>query len=516
MTLELTAEGLPVFPSTLWQLLAERAEKTPDRVILEDESGRFLTARQWSESASSVAAGLHAQGVKEGTPVSWQLPTTLESAVLMLALARLGAVQNPIIPILRQREVGFIVAQTGAELLITPGVWRNFDYAAMAGDIATEVGCATLTVERDRLPSGDPASLPPPPSGESRPVRHIYYSSGTTADPKGCQHTDASVMAASRGLFLQGLGADDVGTVNFPITHIGGICFVCVALHRACRVVFIEAFDPIASPLVLAERGATVLGSAVPFFHAYRDAQLRHGPEPLFPRLRNFSSGGAPKPPELYFELKELFGVPMLSSWGLTEFPIVTYSTHEDSDEDLSLTEGRVVPGVELRVVDSGGHEVAPGQEGELLVKGPQAITGYVDGRLDAAAFDGRGFLRTGDLGEVGPRGHVRITGRLKDVIIRNAENISAQEIEGVLYTHPKIGDVAVIGVPDPRTGERACAVVVLADGVSSLTLNELVDYCRAQRLATQKIPERLEIVDVLPRNAMGKILKQELRKTLA
>jgi acyl-CoA synthetase (AMP-forming)/AMP-acid ligase II len=291
---------------------------------------------------------------------------------------------------------------------------------------------------------------------------------------------------------------------------------MCVALHRACRVVLIEAFDPTASPLVLAERGATVLGSAVPFFHAYRDAQIRHGSEPLFPRLRNFSSGGAPTPPELYFELKELFGVPMLSSWGLTEFPIITYSTRQDSDEDLSLTEGRVVPGVQLRVVDSDGHDLGPGQEGELLVKGPQSITGYVDSRLDAGAFDSRGFLRTGDLGVVGPRGHVRITGRLKDVIIRNAENISAQEIEAVLYTHPKIADVAVIGVPDPRTGERACAVVVLADGVTSVTLAELVDYCRTQRLATQKIPERLEIVDTLPRNAMGKILKQDLRKTFA
>jgi cyclohexanecarboxylate-CoA ligase len=206
--------------------------------------------------------------------------------------------------------------------------------------------------------------------------------------------------------------------------------------------------------------------------------------------------------------------VPILSSWGLTEFPIITYSVPEDSDDDLAFTEGRVVPGVDLRVVAPNGEDLPPGTEGELVVKGPQSIVGYVDSKLDRDAFDREGFFRTGDLGVVGPRGHIRITGRLKDVIIRNAENISAQEIEGVIYKHPKVNDVAVVGVPDPRTGERACAVVVLAEGVESLTLAELGEYCRGQQLAVQKIPERLEIVDELPRNSMGKILKQELRAT--
>jgi acyl-CoA synthetase (AMP-forming)/AMP-acid ligase II len=434
--------------------------------------------------------------------------------VLLLALSRLGAVQNPIIPILRHREVSFITAQTKAELLITPSVWRNFDYAAMAGEIAAGQDLATMAIDRGQLPTGDPDTLPPPPTGEGNPVRFVYYSSGTTADPKGCRHTDASVMASARGSVMMGLDADDVVAMPAPYTHIGGNARTCAMLHRGFRVVFIEMFDRVKSPLELAAHGVTKLGSAVPFFHAYRDAQLRHGSEPLFPRLRAFNSGGAPKPPELYFELKELFGVPMLSSWGLTEFPIITYSVHEDSDEDLSLTEGRVVPGVDLRVVSPEGVDLPPGQEGELLARGPQSIVGYVDSRLDADAFDAQGFFRTGDLGVVGPRGHVRITGRLKDVIIRNAENISAQEIEGVLYTHPKVGDVAVIGVPDPRTGERACAVVVLAEGVETVTLAELVDYCRGHQLAVQKIPERLEIIDVLPRNSMGKILKQELRKT--
>ena len=509
----------PVYPGTLWELLAARARRQPDRVLLEDDRGGSLTAARWQAAAERVAAGLQARGVGPGTVVSWQLPTRLDAPILVMALARLGAVQNPIIPILRRREVGFIVGQTGARLLITPRVWRGFDYAAMAGEIAAEAGVQTLVLEDGAagggLPEGDPATLPPPPTGEGDPVRHIYYSSGSTADPKGARHTDTSVMNAATGTILgYEVGPDDCIPIPFPYTHIGGMAMTVVGLHTGARALLIETFDREQSPLVMAEKGGTILGSAVPFFHAYIDAQRRHGTEPLFTKLKAFASGGAPKPPELYYEMKELFGVGIVSSWGLTEFPIATVCTLDDSDEDLALTEGRMVPGVELRVVGTDGREVAAGEEGELRLRGPQMCRGYVDPALDADAVDEHGFFRTGDLGVVGPRGHVRITGRIKDIIIRNAENISAQEIENVLYTHPQVADVAVIGVPDARTGERACAVVVPADGAEPPSLADLARFCRDQQLANQKIPERLEIVAALPRNALGKILKQELRRT--
>jgi acyl-CoA synthetase (AMP-forming)/AMP-acid ligase II len=512
---ELTVADLPSFPPTLWELLARRAAVTPDRVLLEDESGRTMTAAEWRDAAEQVAAALFARGVTAGTTVSWQLPTTHEAAVLMLALARLGAVQNPIIPILRHREVTFIVGQTGARLLITPSVWRNFDYVALANEVAAEHGCETMVLDRGGLPVGDPSTLPPPPTGEGDPIRHIYYSSGTTAEPKGARHTDASLMACANGTVLNG-SSDDVMPLPYPYTHVGGFAITVSTLYVGSRLLMIEIFDPVNTPLLMAERGVTRLGSSLPFFIAYAEAQRRHGPDPLFPKLVSLSSGGAPKPPELFYEMKALFGVPILSSWGLTEFPIATGSYFDDSDEDLAATEGRAVPGVEIKIVGPEGDVLPAGQEGEVLVRGPQALKGYVDAALDAAAFDAEGFFRSGDLGVMGPRGHLRITGRTKDIIIRNAENLSALEIEGVVYTHPKVADVAVIGVPDPRTGERACAVVVLATGTDELTLTEVIEHCRAQALANQKIPERLEIIDELPRNPMGKILKQELRKRFA
>jgi acyl-CoA synthetase (AMP-forming)/AMP-acid ligase II len=509
------SERLPVYPSTIWQLLARAADDDPDRVLIEDDHDHSITTIEWMHRAEAVAVGLQDLGIRRDTVVSWQLPTSIDAFVLVMALSRLGAVQNPILPLLRRKEVSFIVNQTRSQLLITPNNWRNFDYASMSADVASDTGVGLLILDSDGLPEGDPADLPPLSREDGNAVRHIYYSSGSTADPKGVLHTDQSVMHAATGPILcYSITADDCIPIPFPCTHIGGMAMTIVALYTRCKLLLFDIFDAKTSPLVMSRKGGTLLGSAVPFFHAYLRAQRERGSEPLFPRVRSFVGGGAPTPPEMYYEMKELFGVSIVSSWGLTECPIASGGTLDDSDEDLAHTEGRLISGVTLRVVDIDGREVKPGEEGELRLKGPQGFKGYVDSSLNAGAFDELGFIRTGDLGIVGPRGHIKITGRIKDVIIRNAENISAQEIEDLLYEHPKVADVTVIGLPDPKTGERACAVVALAEGADSLSLAEIVDFCRQQNLTTQKIPEQLEIVDQVPRNAVGKVLKQELRST--
>ncbi len=160
---------LPAYPSTLWGLLAGRADRDPDRVLLEDDRDATLTAAEWVARAERVAAALLQMGIKEGTVVSWQLPTSIDSCLLVMALARIGAVQNPVIPLLRRREVGFIVNQIKAEVLITRRVWRNFDYEAMARDIADETGISVLVFDDEGLPEADPAPLPPPPTGDGDP-----------------------------------------------------------------------------------------------------------------------------------------------------------------------------------------------------------------------------------------------------------------------------------------------------------------------------------------------------------
>jgi acyl-CoA synthetase (AMP-forming)/AMP-acid ligase II len=439
----------------------------------------------------------------------------------MAALARLGAVQNPIIPILRDAEVGHIVGQVGADLVITPAVWRGFDHAAMARRIAEAHGARVLVVDHTgagpgdlALPRVDPSLLGPVEQSEGDEVRWVYYSSGTTSVPKGARHSDRSVMAGSNGMVEQvGVQTDDVFPLAYPITHIGGHTFVTTQLRVGCAVVLIEQFDAQRSPLVMAEHGATLLGSAVPFFHAYLEAQRVHGAERLFPRLRFGMSGGAPSPPELHQEVKRILGgAGVISGWGLTEFPIATEASPTDSDQVLAETVGRATRDVSIRVVGADGSDQPPGSEGELRLRGPQMFHGYVDPTLDAEAFDEQGWFATGDLGVVDADGLVRITGRIKDIIIRNAENISATAVENVLHLHPGIQDVAVVGIPDPRTGERCCAAVVAAAGQPALSLADIAAHCRAQGLADQRIPERLDVFESLPRNAMGKLLKQEIR----
>ena len=234
----------------------------------------------------------------------------------------------------------------------------------------------------------------------------------------------------------------------------------------------------------------------------------------LFPAARAFPGGGAPKPPQLHYDVKrELGGVGIVSGYGLTECPILAMNTVHDRDDHLANTEGSPTPGVEVRVVTLDGKAAAPGEEGEIRAKGPMLFRGYLDSSLDADAFDADGFFRTGDLGTQDAEGFLTITGRLKDVIIRKGENISAKEVEDLLFTSPAVADVAVVGVPDPASGERACAVLVPADPAAPPTLDDVAQFCTDAGLMRQKIPEQLEIVDALPRNATGKVLKHELRK---
>jgi acyl-CoA synthetase (AMP-forming)/AMP-acid ligase II len=500
----------------LWELVERRAAATPDDVMLVDEHGDELTFGQYHDAALRAAAGLADVGVTAGAVVSWQLPTRLASVTLVGALARLSAVQNPILPIYREREVGFAVRQTAASLLLVPPAWRGFDFPAMAEEISKDGGGVPVVVVIDRtLPEGDPSSLPPAPRpSDDPPVRWIFYTSGTTADPKGAQHTDGTILAAARGMTERLAVTDaDRNALAFPFTHIGGITWLFTSLMTGCSNILMEAFDPVATPEVLRRERVTLAGSGTPFHMAYLAAQRAEPDVRLFPEVRAFPGGGAPKPPQLHHDVKrELGGAGIVTGWGLTEAPILTMASVEDDDDELAETEGKAMPGVELRVVGIDGEPARPGGSGELRAKAPQLMKGYLDPSLDADAFDEDGWFRTGDLGCIDERGNVIITGRLKDVIIRHGENISAKEVEDLLYAHPKVADVAVIGLPDEKTGERCCAVVALADVGDPLSFDEMSAFLDRHGLRRQAVPEQLEIVEVVPRNPAGKIQKHDLR----
>ncbi|WP_328502652.1 AMP-binding protein [Streptomyces sp. NBC_00457] len=483
---------------TLWELVTRRAELTPDRpVLLQDD--RTLTFGELHDRAERVAAGLHGRGIRPGTVVAWQLPTRIETALLSFALARLGAVQSPVIPFYRDREVGFALRESKAEHFAVPGAWRGFDHAAMA----RRLGAKGIFEAYDDLPDGDPSALPASPA-DGTDVRWIYWTSGTTSDPKGVLHTDRSLIAGGACLaHALRPTSTDVGSIAFPYAHIGGPDYMVMLLLYGFPAMLFEQF---ALPDALEgyrKHGVTMAGGSTAFYSMFLAEQRKRPEEKLIPSLRLLAGGGAPKPPEVYHAVVREMGVQLTHGYGMTEVPMITMGAPDDTVENLATTEGRPPEGMEIRIVD-----------GEVRLRGEAVCRGYLDAAQTAEAFDGEGFLRTGDLGRLTDSGHLVLTGRLKDVIIRKGENISAKEIEDLLHRHPDVGDVAVIGLPDAERGERVCAVVEQPPGAGELTLEAVSSYLRAEGLSVHKLPERLEVVDALPRNeTLRKVLKYKLRE---
>ncbi|MFE3643616.1 class I adenylate-forming enzyme family protein [Streptomyces sp. NPDC059169] len=483
---------------TLWELIERRAALTPDRTALL-QGDRSLTFGELRDRCEHVAAGLHDRGVRPGTVVAWQLPTRIETVVLTGALARIGAVQSPLIPFYRDRETSFALRASKADFLAVPGVWRGFDHTEMAH----RIGARGVFEAYADLPEGDPSALPPPPA-EGTPVRWIYWTSGTTSDPKGVLHTDRSLIAGGSCLgHALHLTPDDVGSIAFPFAHIGGADYLVMLLLYGFPAVLFETFALPDALETYRRHGVTTAGGSTAFYTMFLAEQRKQPGKPLVPTLRLLAGGGAPKPPELYHAVVREMGVQLTHGYGMTEVPMITMGSPDDTPENLATTEGRPPEGMEIRIVD-----------GEVRLRGEAVCRGYLEPEQTAAVFDDDGFLITGDLGRLTASGHLVLTGRLKDVIIRKGENISAKEIEDLLHEHPGVREAAVIGLPDAARGERVCAVVEQPDGAAPLTLDGITAYLRGTGLAVHKLPEQLEVVDALPRNdTLRKVLKYRLRE---
>jgi len=505
------AEAMIDDTGSVWELVERRAAATPDRIMLHD-GDRRTTFAEYKALCERAAAGLYALGVREGVNVSWQLPTWTESAVLVGALCRLGAVQNPMLPIYRYREVSFIAKQTNCKLLITPSTWNKFDYQALAEQVAGENDNMHTLVADHFNPDGDPATLPPPPEVFSDPaqdpVRWIFYTSGTTADPKGAQHTDRTVLAGAIGYAEKThVVADDIALVAFPFTHIGGIIIgVYTPLLTGSAAVLMEAWTAAASTELIGKHKVT-LANGASAIHAALIEEARANPD-AYLTVRDFPGGGSTKPPQLHDDLKRVIpsSVGTTSGYGMTEAPIVAQTDIDAPEISKAMAEGTPTRGVTMKILDSG----------EIVVKGPQVMRGYVDSSLDADAFTDDGFLRTGDMGRFDEHGAILITGRVKDIIIRKGENVSAKEVEDVLYGHPKVADVAVLGIPDEARGEMVVAFIVPKDPADAPTMVDVREHCKDVGLMMQKIPERIEIIAEMPRNPSGKVPKHELRARIS
>ena len=507
---------------TLWGLIIERARTSPEQRFCLDDKERALSFLEFKDAVEQTAQGFYDLGIRENDRVAWQLPTWQETIVLAAALNRLGAVQIPLFPTLRKNEVAYICGVAKPALLITPGHWKKFDYRALASEVQQQLSeqgheLDTLTVEPGSLPAATP-NFEQIGQGlersETLEVRWVFSTSGTTSAPKTAMHTDTPFVSVGYAMnaALEN-SSSDVIPLFFPFTHVGGLMWMASSLLAGSQMLLAETFNSESIAFANAN-GTTIAGSGTAFHLAYLKAQQEHPEQVLFPSIRSFPGGGAPKAPELHYQLQETFsGAGIISGYGLTECPIISMNTVRDPSEKQANTEGRLLPGMLVKIVKTDGSLGAANEEGEVRVKGPHLCVGFLDEALNKTAFDDDGYFSTGDLGYLDEGGWLTISGRLKDVIIRKGENISAKKIEDLLFGHEAISDVAVIGLPDAERGELACAVIQLKPGSAALSFSAMQQYCLAGNLVIQEIPERLEIVEALPRNISGKILKADLQK---
>lgn len=501
---------------TLEEPLRRGATAHPERLALVDRERRLSYGELW-ERIERAAGMLAARGIGRGDVVSFQLPNWAEAAVVHHAVVLLGAVSNPIIPIYRGHELGFILRQAGSRVFVVPDVFRRFDYREMAAGLLAE--CETLEhvlvvgeplerMESFAAALAEAEPLAASPQRDPGEVVLLLYTSGTEANPKGVLHSHETLAYECRSIIdLYRLDGEDTVFMPSPLTHITGLLYgVLLPFILGTRVVLQDVWDPDLAVELIEREGLSFAVGATPFLHGIVNAERRAE------SMRIFGCGGADVPPALIEEAERKLGIRASRLYGSTECPTVTGTPIEAPVGRHASTDGAPIGADQVRIVDEDGAELPPGERGELQARGPDLCLGYLDPALNAKAFTADGWFRSGDLAVADEQGYLRIAGRAKDVILRGGENLSAKEIEDLLFEHPEIEEVAIVGYPDEVLGERSCAVVVAA---RELELEDLVGYLRSRSVANQKLPERLLQVKALPKTASGKVQKYRLRDEL-
>ncbi len=504
------------------------AEETPDRLAIVGNSSltgqrSALTYAELARRVDRIAFNLARRGIERNDVVSYQSPNWWEFVALHFALLRIGAISNPMMPIFRAHELRFMLGLAESKLFIVPRAFRGFDYPPMAAALRPDLpalkqvlvvdGTGAEAFESLWRTEVDPAAARAlfaarrPASDE---VVQILYTSGTTGEPKGVLHTPNTLLAALLPYAERfGLGQRDVVLMASPLAHQTGFLYgLMMPTWLGATLVLQDVWDPQRALDLIQAEGVTFTMGATPFLADLATAAETRPADAA--SLRTFLSAGAPIPRALVRRASEALGANIISAWGMTENGAVTTTKPGDPPEKTFETDGCPIRGMEVRVVDAEGMLLPPGAEGRLQTRGATNFVGYLK-RPEWYAMDADGWFETGDLARIDADGYVRITGRLKDVIIRGGENIPVVEIEGLLYRHPAVREAAVVAMPDPRLGERACAFLTLREG-AGLGFTELTRFLEAQGLARSYWPERLEVLPELPKTPSGKIQKNELR----
>ncbi len=483
--------------------------------ISADGAVRELSWAALRNDADGVAAALGWLGVTEGENVAFQLPNRLEFVTIALGALRAGATCQPLMPIFRERELSFMLGESGARVLFVPDRFRGHDHGAMAEGLRAALpGLEHVVV----LPDGhrrmlDGARAPAGPAPHPHEIAQLLFTSGTSGEPKGALHRhDVLMRAADHHIAHFGLGADDVIYVPSPLAHQTGFLYgMWIALRLGVPQIIQETWDAEIGLDAMRRFGVTFVQAATPFLADLTRVAEERGQRPE--RLRSFVATGAAIPRELARRAREVLGAEVGGAWGTTESCLGCAFAPGDPPERAWGTDGRALDGVTLRVVDDEGAPLTPDEEGNFEVRTDCLFQGYLNRpELTAEAVTPDGWYRTGDLARIDGAGYVRITGRVKDVINRGGEKVPVAEIEQLLHAHPAVREVAIVAMPDERLGERACAYIVLDGAGAEFDFESMIEYLDGCRVAKPYWPERLELVDSLPRTPSGKIQKYLLR----
>lgn len=513
---------------TIYALLDGAARANPDKTAVIDRDVR-LTFAEVKRRVDRLAAALYGLGIRPGDVVAVQLPNWKELIECYFAIARLGAVIMPVHLPFRKHELDFMLRFTGAKLVVVPDVFGGFDFRVMVDEVRR--GNPALS-ELAAVVVGDPAEdmrsweeLMTTPherrhgtavdgiTVNANDVFGLMFSSGTTATPKGVMHSHNTLMFDARtAAELFGVRSDDIVLILSPLTHgVGFTMALFCAFAQGATVVCVDKFSG-AEVLRLLEEERVTYAAAVPTMLIDILAAYDEHPRDVS-TLRTIPTAGAPIPTETVRMVKAKLGARVTAAYGMTEDMVLTTTRLDDPPDVLAETVGRPLPGCAVRVVDGDLNDVAPGEIGELLHYGPNLCLGYYDNpEQNRETFLADGYCRSGDLGVLREDGNAVIVGRLKDMYIRGGKNVYPAEVEEVLYQHPRVEKVAIVGVPHDRLGEIGCAFVSTTDG-EALTVDEVTTFLEERGVAKFMWPERVETISSFPMTPTGKILKRELRE---
>ncbi|HEX7856334.1 MAG TPA: AMP-binding protein [Sphingobium sp.] len=496
---------------TLGDSLRAVAAGDPGRVLVE-EGDKRVTAAHLLQRSTQLAGTMLAR-MATGSVISFMLPNWHEAAEIYLAATLAGMVVNPILPSLRDHDLAFLLTDSGSRMIFIPETFRGYSYRAMLERVTDGVDAPpdVVVLRGDAGPHEGYASLfdrigkHELPQVEPDAVRMIMYTSGTTGTPKAVLHSHNSLHALIRQIGDHWhIAPGDRFLVPSPISHIGGSIYTFeTPLLLGSSVILMDHWRAEDALEIMADRHVTHMAGATPFLEQLLAAARKKAIK--LPDLKVFICGGASVPPSLIREAAAYFeNTAVTRAYGSTEVPVTAVGAANRHDiAHAADTDGKI-----------GIATVRIAGDGEILAKGPQMLVGYLHRDHEAAAFDEEGFYRTGDTGRIIDGDYLVIEGRKKDIIIRMGENIAPKEIEDLLIQHPAIAEVAIVGLPHPRTGEQACAVVVAA-AEDDLQLVDMVSFLDALGVAKFKFPETLVLWPSLPKNDAGKVLKHRIRERI-